>query len=105
MTIGIGTGVKSLVLDRELLPLIDVAQAMEVVRKAVAVYAKVFGNEEFPGNEDECYESDCDPQGVQYVWLHESLPGFMEPQRHEFKQYVKAVAPCGATAVASIRLF
>ena len=56
--------------DRELLPFLDVAQAMKVVGEAGAVHTEIIWNKKSSRNKNKCYESDCDPQGMQYVSLH-----------------------------------
>jgi hypothetical protein len=45
--------IRTLILDREVLPLLDVAQAMIVVGKTVAVHAKVIRYQQEPGEENE----------------------------------------------------
>jgi hypothetical protein len=74
LAVALRAGVVALVLDRELLPLFDVAQAMKVIREAFAMDAEVLRNEKRAGNEYHYYESDCDPQWVQHVSLHDPLP-------------------------------
>jgi len=63
-------GIPSLVFDRKLLPLLNVVEAMKVVREAVSMHAEIIRNKEHAAQEYETHQSDRYPQGVQYVPLH-----------------------------------
>src|SRR5690606_34074117 len=58
------------VLHREVLPFLDVAEAIEVVGEAVAVHAEVRRDHEVPGDENHGDQSDRDPQGAEHMILH-----------------------------------
>jgi len=68
-----GAGVITLVFDRKILPLLDIAEAMEVVSEAIAVHTEVIRNQKAPGDQDQSDQSDREPQRVQYVSLHQTL--------------------------------
>jgi hypothetical protein len=54
-------GIGTLVLYREVLPFLDVSQAMVVIGKALAVYAKVFRHQKKPGEKNKSNYPNCDP--------------------------------------------
>jgi hypothetical protein len=96
LAVALGTGSVALVLDRKLLPLLDVAQPVKIIGKAFAVDTEVVRNKKKAGYEDKPYESNCNPQGVQYVSLHGSLPSCHGTVATRFNQYVNSVDACGA---------
>ena len=51
----------ALVLDREIFPFLDIAEAMEAVGKVLAMHAEVIRNQECPGDEYHPYESNGYP--------------------------------------------
>jgi hypothetical protein len=63
-------GVSALVLYGEVLPFLDIAEAMIVVGKTVAVNPKVIRHHKQLGEKNETYYPYCNPQGVQDVPLH-----------------------------------
>jgi hypothetical protein len=52
---------RALILNGKVLPLLDVAEAMVVVGKTVAVHAKVIRHQQQPGEKNESYYPYCNP--------------------------------------------
>ncbi len=55
--VALGAIFLALVLDRKILPFLDIPETVIVIGKAFAVYAEVLGNEEVPGDEDEPHKA------------------------------------------------
>jgi hypothetical protein len=53
--------IRTLILNREILPVLDIAEAIVVVGKAVAVHAKVIRHHQQPGEENKSNYPYCDP--------------------------------------------
>lgn len=53
--------VRTLILNREVLPVLDTAEAIEVVGEAVAMHAKVIRHQQQPGKKNKSYYPYCDP--------------------------------------------
>jgi len=60
----------TLVLDRKILPVLNIAEAIKVVSEAVAMDAEIIRNHKLPGDENCRYECDGYPQWAQNVPLH-----------------------------------
>lgn len=72
--VALGARFPALVFDREIFPLLDIAQTVEAVGEVPAVYAKIVGNKEDPGDQNRSDQSDCYPQWAQDVPLHLQSP-------------------------------
>jgi hypothetical protein len=70
LTVAPGTTLHALVLDRDVLPLLDVAQAIEVVCKRLAVYTEVIGDHEMPGDQNHGDKANRYPERAEYMVLH-----------------------------------
>lgn len=53
--------VRALILNREVLPVLDTTEAIEVVGKAIAMHAKVVRHQQQPGKKNKSYYPYCDP--------------------------------------------
>ena len=58
------------VLDREILPVLNITQAVIIVGEAFPMHSKVIRHHERPDYEEQNYQSDRHPQGSQHVVLH-----------------------------------
>ena len=66
--------VSALKLDRKILPVLEIAEAVIAVSKIPAMNAEVIRNQESPAEDEQSDQSDRHPQWVQYVPLHLRFP-------------------------------